>query len=55
MFAWSLLGIELETLTSCDKLKLGSKNLEVYRMLMQHIARDNSGLSWQGGKMLPVS
>ena len=45
MFAWSLLGIELETLTSYDKLKLGGKNLEVYRMLMQHVARDNSGLS----------
>ena len=35
MFAWSLLGIELETLTSYDKLKLGGKNLEVYRMLMR--------------------
>ena len=45
MFAWSLLGIELETLTSYDKLKLGGKNLEVYQMLMQHVARDNSGLS----------
>ena len=45
MFAWSLLGIELETLTSYDKLKLGGKNLEVYRTLMQHVARDNSGLS----------
>ena len=45
MFAWSLLGIEFETLTSYDKLKLGGKNLEVYRMLMQHVARDNSGLS----------
>ena len=45
MFAWSLLGIELETLTSYDKLKLGGKNLEVYRVLMQHVARDNSGLS----------
>ena len=45
MFAWSLLGIELETLTSYDKLKLGGKNPEVYRMLMQHVARDNSGLS----------
>ena len=41
MFAWSLVGIELETLTSYDKLKLGGKNLEVYRVL----ARDNSGLS----------
>ena len=39
------MGIELETLTSYDKLKLGGKNLEVYRMLMQHVARDNSGLS----------
>ena len=45
MFAWSVLGIELETLTSYDKLKLGGKNLEVFRMLMQHVARDNSGLS----------
>ena len=26
MFAWSLVGIELEVLTSCDKLKLGNKN-----------------------------
>ena len=25
MFAWSLVGIELEVLTSCDKLKLGKK------------------------------
>ena len=45
MFAWSLLGIELETLTSYDKLKLGGKNLEIYRMLTQHVARDNTGLS----------
>ena len=45
MFTWSLLGIELETLTSYDRLKLGSKNLEVYQALMQHVARDNSGLS----------
>ena len=30
---------------SYDKLKLGGKNLEVYRVLMQHVARDNSGLS----------
>ena len=45
MFAWSLVRIELETLTSHDKLKLGGKNLEIYQTLMQHIARDNSGLS----------
>ena len=45
MFAWSLMGIELEVLTSHDKLKLGSKSLEVYQMLVQHIGRDNSGLS----------
>ena len=45
MFAWSLVGIELETLTSHDKLKLGGKSLEKYQTLMQHVARDNSGLS----------
>ena len=45
IFAWSLVGIELETLTSHDKLKLGGKNLEIHQTLMQHIARDNSGLS----------
>ena len=45
MFAWSLVGIELETLISYDKLKLGGKNLEVYQVLMQHVARYNSGLS----------
>ena len=45
MFAWSLVGIELETVTLYDKLKLGGKNLEVYHALMQHVARDNSGLS----------
>ena len=28
-----------------DKLKLGDKGLRVYQMLVQHIARDNSGLS----------
>ena len=44
MFAWSLVGIELEKLTSHDKLKLGGKNLEIYQTLMQLIARDNSGL-----------
>ena len=45
MFAWSLVGIELETLTSHDKLRLVSKNLEIYQMLTQHVTRDNSGLS----------
>ena len=45
MFALSLVGIELEVLTSHDKLKLDSKSIEVYQMLVQHIARDNSGLS----------
>ena len=45
MFAWSLVGIELEVLTPRDKLKLGNKSLEVYQMLVQHVARDNSGLS----------
>ena len=37
-FASSLVGIELEVL-----LKMGNKNLEVYQMLVQHIARDNYG------------
>ena len=45
IFTWSLVGIELEVMTSRDKLKLGNKNLEVYQMLAQHVARDNSGLS----------
>ena len=45
MFTWSLVGIELETLTSYDKLKLGGKNLEVYQVLIQHVARVNSSLS----------
>ena len=45
LFAWSLVEIELEVLTSRDKLKLGNKSLEVYQMLVQHAARDNSGLS----------
>ena len=45
MFAWSLVGIELETLTSHDQLKLGGKSLEIYQTLMQHVGRDNSGLS----------
>ena len=45
MFAWSLDGIELEVLTSHNKLKLGNKSLKVYQMLVQRIARDNSGLS----------
>ena len=58
MFAWSVVGIDLETLTSHDKLKLGGKNQEVYQTLMQHIARNNSGLNLsrsQGGKTLFVS
>ena len=45
MFAWSLVGIESETVTSYDKLKLGGKKLEVYQVLMQHVARENSVLS----------
>ena len=45
MFAWSLVGIELETLTLYDKLKLGGKSLVLYQVMMQHVARDNSGLS----------
>ena len=44
-FAWSLMGIELEVLTSHDKLKFGKKSQELYQMLVQEIARDNYGLS----------
>ena len=35
----------IEALTSYDKLKLGDTSLRVYQILVQHIARDNSGLS----------
>ena len=45
MFLWSFAGVALEVLTSHAKLKLGDKGLQVYQMLVQHFARDNSGLS----------
>ena len=45
MFTWSLLGVALELLTSCDRPKLGYNGLRVYQMLRQHIARDSSGLT----------
>ena len=45
MFTWSFAGVALEALTSHDKLKLGDKVLRVYQLLVQHIARDSSGLS----------
>ena len=35
MFAWSLVGIQLEVLTSNDKLKLGSKSLEVSKRVIR--------------------
>ena len=38
-------GEAMSKLGSLKKLKLGHKSLEVYQMLVQHIARDNSGLS----------
>ena len=38
-------GVALEDLASCDKLKLGDKGLQVYRMMMQHVARDDFGMS----------
>ena len=37
MFTWSLAGVALEVLISCDRPKLGDKGLRVYQMLMQHI------------------
>ena len=45
LFTRCLLGVALEDLTSCDKLKLGDKGLHVYQMMMQNVSRDNSGLS----------
>ena len=45
LFSWSLAGVALEALTLYDKLKLGDQGLHVYQILVQHIARDNSGLS----------
>ena len=45
MFTWSFARVALEALTSHDKLKLGDKGQRVYQMLVQHIARDKSGLS----------
>ena len=45
MFTWSFAGVALEALSSREKLKLGDKGLRLYQMLVQHIARDNSGLS----------
>ena len=45
MSTWSFAGVALEALTSHDKFELGVKSLQMYQMLVQHIARDNSGLS----------
>ena len=45
LFTWCLAGVALEDLTLCDKLKLSDKGIYVYRMMMQHVARDDSGLS----------
>ena len=51
MFTLCLAGVALEDLTSCDKLKAGDKGLHVNRMMMmQHVARDDSGLSLAKGK-----
>ena len=55
MFAWSVVGRELEMLTLHDKLNLGGKNLDVYQKLMQHVARYSSGFSLAGEKMLIVT
>ena len=45
MFTWRLAVVALEAMTLYDKLKLGGKGRQVYRMLTQHITRDSSGLS----------
>ena len=46
LFTWCLPGVTLEDLTSCEKLKLGKKDPNVYRMLMQYVARDDIELSF---------
>ena len=38
-------GVALEGLTSCDKLKLTDKGPLVYRLMMQDVAGDDSGLN----------
>ena len=38
-------GVVLEGLSSCDKLKLTDREPHVYRMMMQDVAGDDSGLS----------
>ena len=45
LFSWGLARVALEALTSYVKFRLGDTDLRVYQMLVQHIARDNSGLS----------
>ena len=35
----------MEDLKSCDKLKLGDNCLHITQLMMQHVARDDSGLS----------
>ena len=45
LFLRCLAADALDDLTSSDKLKLGDKGLHVDRMLIQHVARDDSGLS----------
>ena len=45
MFTWSFAVVTLEALNSHDKLKLSGKSLQVYQMLVQHIAGDNSRFS----------
>ena len=45
LFEWCLAGVQLEELTSCNKMKMVYKGLHVYQMMMQYVARDDSGLS----------
>ena len=45
LFTWCLAGVALEDLTSCNELKLVKKGLYLYRILMQHVPPDDSGLS----------
>ena len=47
--------VYLYYLPSCNKVKCGEKGLHVCRMLLQHVARDDSGLSLARSKYTTFS
>ena len=50
LFTCCLAGVALQDVTTSDKLKLGDKGLDRYRMMMQHVAPDDSGMSLKSRK-----